>query len=112
MSRVPMRMSQQAAMAAPPPVQAPEMAAIIGTGQRSMRRQDLVDPRLVVETVLGRAEVAELGYVGSGRKRLAAGASDDDGPHGAIARLAFRELCQPRIHGKCQCIVLLGPVRA
>ena len=31
-----MRMSQHAAMPAPPPVQAPDNAAIIGIGQRSM----------------------------------------------------------------------------
>ena len=36
MSAVPMRMSAQAAMAAPPPVQAPEMAAIIGSLQPSI----------------------------------------------------------------------------
>ena len=30
-----MRMSQAAAIPAPPPVQAPVMAAIVGTGQRS-----------------------------------------------------------------------------
>jgi hypothetical protein len=34
-SRVAMRRSQQAAMAAPPPVQAPAIAAMVGTGQRS-----------------------------------------------------------------------------
>ena len=42
MSRVAMRMSQQAAMPAPPPVQAPAMAAIVGTGQASMAVKRLV----------------------------------------------------------------------
>ena len=35
MSGEAMRRSQQAAMAAPPPVQAPRMAAMVGTGTRS-----------------------------------------------------------------------------
>jgi len=34
--RVARRRSQAAAMVAPPPVQAPSMAAMVGTGQRSM----------------------------------------------------------------------------
>ena len=39
-------------MPAPPPVQAPAMAAMVGTRQRLQRAQHAVDPCLVVERVL------------------------------------------------------------
>ena len=41
MSEVASRRSQQAAMTAPPPVQAPEIAAMVGTGQASTAPSDL-----------------------------------------------------------------------
>ena len=61
---VPILMSQQAAMPAPPPVHAPAIAAMVGTRDRFQRAQHAIDARLVVERILGGFEGAELRDVG------------------------------------------------
>ena len=65
---------RHAAMPAPPPVQTPLIAAMVGTRHCSSVLEHAVDPVLVVDRVLRRLERAELVDVGARGEGLVAGA--------------------------------------
>ena len=67
-------------MPAPPPVQAPVIAAMVGTRHCFEHAEHAVDAVLVVDRILRRLERAELVDVGAGGKRLVAGARAASAP--------------------------------
>jgi len=66
-----MRRSQHAAIPAPPPAQAPLIAAIVGPGTAPVRQYP-INPCLVVDGILRSLEGAKLIDVGAGRECLVA----------------------------------------